>query len=123
MFLVLVDATSKWLDVCIMSSITSSVTIEKLQSIFSVHGLPKVIVTDNGRSFVSDEFESFCSSNGIKHLTSSPYHPTTNGLAERGVQTFKHGVKRMAYNQSYPDFSFVTESLHTQQLAFHRPRC
>ena len=96
MFLVLVDATSKWLDICIMSFITSSVTIEKLQSIFSVHGLPKVIFTDNGRSFVSDKFESFCSSNGIKHLTSSPYHPATNGLAERGVQTFKHGVKRMA---------------------------
>jgi len=47
MFLVLVDTSTKWLDVVTMNSITSSVTIDKLQQIFSTHGLPKVIVTDN----------------------------------------------------------------------------
>ena len=95
MFLVLVDAGSKWLDVSVMSSITSIQTIEKLQSIFSVHGLPKTIVTDNGPSFVSEEFERFCQVNGIQHVKSSPYHPATNGLAERGVQSFKVGIKKM----------------------------
>lgn len=95
MFLVLVDACTKWLDVVIMSSITSAVTIDKLQNIFATHGLPRTIVTDNGASFTSSEFQRFCRSNGIQHLTSSPYHPSTNGLAERAVQTFKQGLKRM----------------------------
>lgn len=94
MFLVVVDAGSKWLDVS-MSAITSAQTIEKLQALFATHGLPKTIVTDNGSSFVSSEFKQFCNKNGIVHITSSPYHPQTNGLAERGVQTFKQGVKRM----------------------------
>ena len=95
MFLVLVDAHSKWMDVVMMQSITSRQTIEKLRNIFATHGLPKKIVTDNGPSFVSQEFKEFMSQNGILHITSAPYHPSTNGLAERAVQSFKLGVKRI----------------------------
>ena len=94
MYLVLVDAHSKWMDVIVMSDITSAQTIEKLKVVFSTHGLPQKIVTDNGPSFVSNEFKEFMSRNGILHVTSAPYHPSTNGLAERAVQSFKQGLKR-----------------------------
>ncbi len=93
MFLVIVDAHSKWLDAHIMPNITTTKTIEILRRVFSTHGIPQKIVTDNGPSFVSAEFEEFLGSNGIKHNTSAPYHPSTNGLAERGVQTLKKGLK------------------------------
>ena len=36
----------------------------------------------------------FCKKNGIKHITSAPYHPSTNGLVELAVQTFKQGIKK-----------------------------
>ena len=93
MFLVLVDAHSKWLDVVPVSAATSTVTIEKLRAIFATHGLPERIVTDNGTVFTSEEFESFLLSNGVAHTGTAPYHPASNGLAERVVQTFKQGVK------------------------------
>ena len=94
-FLVLVDACSKWMDVQLMNSTASVKTIEVLRKIFSTHGLPRKIVTDNGTAFTSHEFRTFMEQNGIRHVTSAPYHPSTNGLAERAVQTFKRAIERM----------------------------
>ena len=82
MLLVLVDAYSKWLEVKAVSSATSAVTIEQLRSIFATHGLPEILVTDNGSNFTSTEFQEFTQRNGIKHVKTSPYHPSSNGLAE-----------------------------------------
>ena len=96
MFLVVVDSHSKWLDVQIMQSITAEKTIEKLQSIFSTHGLPKQIVTDNGTSFTSEKFKQFVTRNSIKYTFSALYHPSTNGLAERAIRTFKQGLREMS---------------------------
>ena len=50
----------------------------------------------NGPSFTSQEFKVFLKANGIHHVTSAPYHPSTNayGLAEGAVQTVKQGIKR-----------------------------
>ena len=47
--------------------------------------------------FVSAEIEAFFKSNGIKHLTSAPYHPASNGLAERAVQTVKKGLRKITH--------------------------
>ena len=75
MFFVVIDAHSKWIEAHQMSSITSTVTIRHLRDIFSQHGLPETIVTENGTSFVSEEFKQFLEENGISHIRSSPYHP------------------------------------------------
>ena len=87
------DSYSKWVNVQIMSSITASKTIEKLRIIFANHGIPQKLVSDNGPTFTSAEFRTFMARNGIRHITSAPYHPSTNGLAERAVQTFKQALR------------------------------
>lgn len=95
MFLIIVDAHSKWLDVHPMHTATTQATVEKLRITFATHGLPDIIVSDNGTNFTSAEFADFVKSNGIKHVRSAPFHPSSNGLAERAVQTFKYAMKRM----------------------------
>jgi len=52
------------------------------------------LVNDNGSQFTSYEFSQFTKNNRIKHIISSPYHPATNRLAERTIQTFKEGMRR-----------------------------
>jgi hypothetical protein len=94
MFLVVTDAYSKWLDVRIAKQANSKTTISILRSIFATHGIPELIVSDNGTPFTSYEFQAFAQSNGIRHNTSAPYHPATNGLAERAVQTFKRYLRK-----------------------------
>ena len=82
------------MEVCTVSSATSQVTIEKLRTIFATHGLPQALVSANAAIFMSAEFKEFLQKNGIRHVTSSPYHPASNGLAERGVQTIKLAMKK-----------------------------
>ena len=93
MLLVAVDAHSKWPEVRIMSSTTAAKTITVLRDLFARFGLPRQVVTDNGPQFISDEFKDFMRVNGIKHIRSAPYHPSTNGAAERMVQTMKQALK------------------------------
>jgi len=95
MYLVCVDAHSKYIEVQVVNSATSTATIEKLRMIFATHGIPDTIVSDNGTPFTSEEFEIFTKRNGIRHIRISPYQPSSNGLAERAVQTFKEGFKKM----------------------------
>ena len=86
MFMILIDAHSKWVEAFPTNSSTSAV---RLRTVFTQFGLPEMVVTDNGTCFVSDEFEQFLQLNGVKHTTSAPYHPSSNGLAERAVQIVK----------------------------------
>ena len=44
------------------------------------------LVSDNGSGLVSAEFQAFFENNGIKHITSTPYHPATNGMAKQIVK-------------------------------------
>ena len=72
MFLVAMDAYSKWLEVHRMKSITSTATIERLREMFATHGIPATLVSDNGSSFISSEFQEFTTRNGICLLYTSP---------------------------------------------------
>ena len=67
MFLVVIDAHSKWIDVEILNS-TSVSNIIKLRSLFATHGIPEQLVSDNGSDFQSEEFKQFTTQNGIKHI-------------------------------------------------------
>ena len=73
--LIIVDSHSKWIEALVVNSTTSNATIKKLQSVLAIHGLPDVVYVF--------EFSVFTCSNGILYLTSAPYHPASNGLAER----------------------------------------
>ena len=92
-FLIVVDAHSKWPEVFPMTSTTSTKLCDKLRMWFAAYGLPKCIVSDNGPQLVSAEFENFLRNNGVKHVTSPPYHPASNGAAERMVQSVKKSLE------------------------------
>lgn len=94
--LVIVDSTSKWIDAHVTSSTSTAATINKLRVTFSTHGLPLVLVTDNATTFTSEEFAAFLKANGVRHLRSPAYHPSSNGQAESGVKVIKEGLKKYA---------------------------
>ena len=95
MILLVVDAHSKWIEAFTVSTASSATTIERLRQVFAQFGLPKTVVSDNAAYFTSQEFESYLELNAIRHTKSSPYHPSSNGLVERAVQSLKNGLKKV----------------------------
>ena len=88
-FLIAVDAYSKWLEVIPMSSMTSLKTIEVLCTLFACFRIPEEVVSDNGLQLASEEFSQFLKQNGVRFTRVPPYHPASNGAAERSVQSVK----------------------------------
>lgn len=95
MFLIVVDAYSKWLEVIKVSQPSTSITILHLRRLFTTFGLPEHLVSDNGSQFTSAEFTEFLLQNNIRHTRTAPGHPASNGLAERYVGYFKSQMKKM----------------------------
>ena len=95
MFLVVNDAFSKWIKVESMNNVTAPVTVARLRKIFAAQGLPLVIVSDNGPSFVGKEFTEFLERNRVRHILTAPYHPASNGQAENAMRVFNESMKTL----------------------------
>ena len=96
--LVLMDEHSRFPEVEIIRSPSTSVTIEKLEKIFSIHGFPIEFVSDNGPPFQGHDFQSYLATNGIKHRKITPYWPQANSHVERFMRTIEKSV-RIAHSQ------------------------
>src|SRR5204862_2977902 len=80
-----------------MTSITTDSTIQALSRIFINELLPDTSFLANGTQFTSQQFEKFCSLHGIEHLTTAPFHPASNGEAERFVRTIKTSMTKICW--------------------------
>ena len=69
--------------------VNSSMSILQRETIFSRHGIPDILFTDNGPQLDSREFANFSPDWRFQHITSSPRYPQSNHEVERAVQTMK----------------------------------
>ena len=88
-YILVVDYFSRFVEIQKLSSTTSASIVAALKSVFSRHGVPISLVTDNGPQYASQEMTQFSSTYGFNHITSSPHYHQSNGLAKRTVKTIK----------------------------------
>ena len=90
---VCVDYYSRFYEVDVMTKTTTERTIRSLEAIFARHGLPEVIVSDNGPQFRSSEFSEYCQENGINHRKVTPKWAQANGEVERQNKSIMKRLK------------------------------
>ena len=91
---------------------------EHLINLFSIEGYPDGIVSDNGPSFQSKEFAQFLSGLGIKHTTSSPGYPRSNGFIEQHIQMVKNMLSKSSNTRSFQE---VLANLRTTHIGMGLP--
>ena len=93
-YLLIVDYYSRFIEVALLSKTTAQEVIRHTKSIFARHGIPELVISDNGPQYSSDAYEQFSKEYQFQHETSSPYFPQSNGEAERAVKIVKDMLKR-----------------------------
>ena len=76
--------------------------IQFLKEQFSRHGLPDILVTDNGPQFRSQEFKQFTHSWEFVHVLSSPHHQKSNRKVEAAVKHAKSLFKKALRDNKDP---------------------
>ncbi|KII60877.1 hypothetical protein RF11_04416 [Thelohanellus kitauei] len=77
-------------------STTSTKIIKCLLDTFSRFGLPRWLITDNGKQFTSHELEDCCLTKELKHVRKTPFHSRSNGFAERALRTIKDKLAKLS---------------------------
>ena len=93
-YIVIVDFYSDFIDFKMLEENTSSGVIKFLKEQFSRHGLPDILVTDNGQQFTSQELKQFTHSWEFLHVSSSPHHHKSNGKVEAAVRVARSLFKK-----------------------------
>ena len=93
-FLIIVNYYSRYVEIARLSNATAEEVVNHTKSIFARHGIPEVVISDNGPQYTSETYAEFAKRYQFQHVTSSPYYPQSNGEVERAVKTVKNMLKK-----------------------------
>ena len=111
---VVVDSFSKFVAFYAVRNITSAIVCEILENrYFTAYGVPKSIVSDIAKVFMSKALLDFCFQLGIKRIKSTPYYPHSS-VAERVNRNLKAALK--VFHQSQQKWD---QDLHLLAFAFN----
>ena len=89
-YLLIVDFTSRFPIVWKLKSMTAKHVASHFSQVFGEYRWPDTLLTENGPCYESYEFKQLMADMSVNHITSSPHHPQSNGLAEKYVQIVKN---------------------------------
>ncbi|KAI8733748.1 hypothetical protein BgiBS90_036959 [Biomphalaria glabrata] len=101
-YLITVDYYSNFTEYDYLLTTTLQDMIRKLKGQFARFGAPKMLITDGGPQFSSNEFLRFTRRWNINHIRSDPGYPRTNEKAEAAVKIMKNLILKTKHNGDDP---------------------
>ncbi|PAA69616.1 hypothetical protein BOX15_Mlig032248g1 [Macrostomum lignano] len=93
LLLLLSDAYSGWPEAVQVPDRSAGSVLRVLRAVFARNGVPRTLVSDNAPEFRSERVSQWLNSVGCQEMHTPPYHPASNGQAERLVRSLKGGLK------------------------------
>ena len=111
LLLLLSDAFSGWSEVVHVPDKSTETVLNVLRTVFARNGVPRILVSDNAQEFKSHKLSQWLCSVGCREMHTPPYHPASNGQAERLVRSMKESL--LAWNKIVPFHQFLQKLLLT----------
>ena len=94
--LMVVDHLTRYVQAFVTKNHTARTTARVLyNNYFSVFGFPQCLMSDQGTEFCGNVIAAMCSLLGVEKIRTTPYHPQTNGSAERVHQTLQRMIGKL----------------------------
>ena len=98
-----IDRTTRWMEVIPLTSTTATACADALvMGWISRFGVPAAITTDRGVQFTSATWQVLCKRLGIEHITTTAYHPQSNGIVERFHRQLKDSMRARLAARDWP---------------------
>jgi transposase InsO family protein len=120
---VCVDDHSRWAYAEVLPSenaVHAAAFLRRALARFSALGVRcRRVLSDNAKAYGSRAFQAVCRDHGLRHITTRPYTPRTNGKAERFIQTL---TRRWAHRWPYRTSALRAEALRPWLYAYNHQR-
>lgn len=121
-FITFIDDLSRFCHVYLMKQKSEAFLKFQLYKSYvenQTHHKIKILRTDQGGEYLSNEFSAFCQEQGIKRETTAAYTPQQNGVSERKNRTLVGAILSMLSYAKFPNI-FWGEALHTANYLQNR---
>ena len=119
--IVAMDYFTKWPEARAVENMKAD-TIAKFifEEIICRHGVPQIMLSDRGTSFVNKVIDKLCEDFQLKHRLTSPYRPQTNGMVERFNRTLGESIAKLAQDGEKEWDQYVDATLFAYRTKTHK---
>lgn len=117
--LTITDRCTRWSEVYRLRNLKSTEIIRHFRTWLEKHPIPESCLTDQGRQYISKEFNNFLEENKIKHVLATAYNPTGNSISERINQTISRVLQTSQHQKVckvIEKINFVLQNQHNRML-------
>ena len=91
----MIDLSTRWAEYKVVTDLSSPALRKVMDQLWCRYGYPDTLVSDNAKSFISDDHMSYFAASGVARVLAPNYHPSANSIIETFHRNLTSEVNRM----------------------------